>query len=159
MVYNPYVAERGGRHGGALIVLLLRRVYMPEIPKSSIGISHGNGKLKKAAPKYRPPRNDEWGRKMHNLNLYRMSDEWMERCELVKARDNHQCVICASMENIEVHHLTYCDVFHEPLHHLVTVCQKCHTGKSGSIHYDENGKRRKNWKKYNPKPVLPKGEK
>jgi len=88
--------------------------------------------------------------KKRKLANYRLSDAWRELAGRVKERDNMACVICAKERMLEVHHLTYTDVGKEPMHHLVTLCHDCHH----AIHYTENNKRRKDWKKYNPSPVI-----
>jgi 5-methylcytosine-specific restriction endonuclease McrA len=88
------------------------------------------------------------------LQQYRLSPEWREKRRLVLDRDG-ECQVCGRIEGLEVHHLTYENACDEPLHHLVAVCTGCHH----AIHYDKNGRRRRDWKKYNPPPVLPEGEK
>lgn len=117
------------------------------------------GGLPKAVPKQHksiPTRRKDkkWQSELRKLQTYRMTEKWQEKCRQVKDRDDHACKICGSMERLEVHHLTYCNVFDEPLHHLITVCYECHVGRGGSIHYDNFGKRRRDWKAHNPKPVL-----
>lgn len=53
------------------------------------------------------------------------SDEWKEVAEMVKERDNHKCVICGSIENLNAHHLRYrADRLDED--DIITVCGNCH---------------------------------
>lgn len=40
--------------------------------------------------------------------------------------DGHACVLCRSTEHLEVHHLSYDRLGHEPLFDLRTLCHDCH---------------------------------
>lgn len=42
-------------------------------------------------------------------------------------RDNHQCVVCNSTYMLNVHHLTYRNVYNEQDKDLITLCHKCHS--------------------------------
>lgn len=42
-------------------------------------------------------------------------------------RDNHQCVVCNSSYMLNVHHLTYRNVYNEQDKDLITLCHKCHS--------------------------------
>lgn len=44
----------------------------------------------------------------------------------VFARDHYRCVVCESMDYLQVHHLTYDNVYHEELEDLITLCRQCH---------------------------------
>ena len=89
--------------------------------------------------------------KLNKLHKYRVSEAWHDMAKRTKDRDGHECKICGKVDMLEVHHLTYCDACHEKPHHLITLCHDCHH----AIHYDGD-KRRRDWKRLNPKPVLPK---
>lgn len=84
------------------------------------------------------------------LFRYRKTDAWLQKRQLVLNRDGHECKVCGKIKRLQVHHLTYDMLFREPLEHLITLCFECHE----SVHFDKNGKRRRDWKQYNPKPVL-----
>ena len=58
---------------------------------------------------------------------YMQSPEWKHKRALVLARDNFQCRICSSPSNLQVHHLSYKNLYHEPLSDLATLCGDCHT--------------------------------
>ena len=90
-----------------------------------------------------------WEFKYHRYKAYMTTVAWANKRRQVLERDSHECQICGRCDATNVHHLTYSSVGNEPLHHLVTLCTDCHH----AIHYDESGKRRKNWKRFNPKPV------
>lgn len=57
---------------------------------------------------------------------YLHSKEWAAKRFLVLYRDGFRCSICGSTEELNVHHKTYQNVFHEPLSDLITLCRKCH---------------------------------
>jgi predicted transcriptional regulator len=57
---------------------------------------------------------------------YLLSDEWKDKANKVKERDGNQCVQCGSDKQLEVHHLTYDNIYEEPLEDLVTLCHTCH---------------------------------
>jgi len=85
---------------------------------------------------------------------YLMSAEWQVLRRRIMARDGFSCRICGKEEKLAVHHLTYDRLGREKDEDLITLCggdDGCHR----AIHYDDNGKRRKGWKKYNPPPILP----
>ena len=90
----------------------------------------------------------EWEQHLRKLTLYRCTVEWSELRERVLERDGHECQDsnCKGLhgEFLEVHHLTYRNVFKEPLEDMATVCKDCHK----RIHYDEYGRRRQNWKEF-----------
>lgn len=130
---------------------------MPKMSKSDVNkfyaTKYGGKALPKAIPKLRKRRKDiEWDKKLYQLNEYRVSDAWRAMCQRIKDRDGHECRVCGNMQELEVHHMTYANLYNEPLHHLITLCHSCHH----AIHYDDKGKRRRDWKRWNPKPVLDK---
>jgi len=94
----------------------------------------------------------DWKAQLRKLENYRMSPEWGIIKQRIKDRDGHRCIVCGRTDHLEVHHLHYDNVFCEEDEDLVTLCggkDGCHRG----IHYDENGKRRRDWKRFNPPPV------
>ena len=57
---------------------------------------------------------------------------------MIKERDNYECQICSSKENIEAHHIE--SIYNNPIESLdldngVTLCKECHRQK---IHKDIN---------------------
>ena len=57
---------------------------------------------------------------------YLKTDDWKKKRHLVMARDKQTCQACLEESAIEVHHLTYDQIFNEYLFDLVSVCRKCH---------------------------------
>jgi 5-methylcytosine-specific restriction endonuclease McrA len=57
---------------------------------------------------------------------YLASPAWAELRGLVLLRDCYRCVVCWATEGLEVHHLTYERLGHEPLSDLITLCAKHH---------------------------------
>ena len=56
------------------------------------------------------------------------SDKWqIKRAQRMKI-DNYMCK-CGATENLEVHHITYKNLFDEPMIDLETLCHKCHEEK------------------------------
>ena len=89
-----------------------------------------------------------WDAEIRKLENYRLSTEWLAIKRRIRERDGHECVICGRGDRLDIHHLHYDNVFHEEDADLVTLCHGCHK----AIHYDKNGKRRRNWKRFNPPP-------
>lgn len=59
-------------------------------------------------------------------NKYLLSIEWANvRIELFNSRGK-KCEKCSSKKRIEVHHLTYENIFHEEPKDLIILCNECH---------------------------------
>ena len=56
---------------------------------------------------------------------YLESDEWKERRKAVLKRDKNKCRFCGKKAT-HIHHLTYKNIFQEPLYDLVSLCNGCH---------------------------------
>ena len=78
---------------------------------------------KKSAPKKRRLK-----KVLSPYQQYLKSSKWKKISKAVKERDNNQCVKCQSKENLNVHHLTYDNIFNEQdyLEDLTCVCKTCH---------------------------------
>jgi 5-methylcytosine-specific restriction endonuclease McrA len=57
---------------------------------------------------------------------YLQSPEWRIRAEDAKHRGRWECALCASHENLEVHHRTYVRLGRELPSDLVVLCRRCH---------------------------------
>lgn len=77
-------------------------------------------------------------------NEYLKSDDWFQKRKL---RRNHKtgstCSLCHSMENLEVHHLVYKNLFDVEQKDLRVLCRMCHLRvhdlyKSGKIRFRNN---------------------
>jgi 5-methylcytosine-specific restriction endonuclease McrA len=58
--------------------------------------------------------------------LYRCSQTWKDKRQKVHDRDKNICQLCKIEASEEVHHLTYKNIFKEPLEDLIAVCTNCH---------------------------------
>jgi hypothetical protein len=58
--------------------------------------------------------------------LYLTSETWKKKRQAIHDRDNNICRICANEASTEVHHLTYKNIYNEPLEDLIAVCNTCH---------------------------------
>ena len=57
---------------------------------------------------------------------YLNSDIWKLKRTKVLERDNNICQACLTNKANEVHHLTYENLYDEPLFQLISVCSRCH---------------------------------
>lgn len=61
---------------------------------------------------------------------------WLPHWAKVKhdraSRDGHRCVLCWSVDELRCHHVSYANIFNEPLEDLLTLCDGCH----GRVHKD-----------------------
>ena len=67
---------------------------------------------------------------------YIRSDEWRERRAAVMRRCGGLCEGCHNARAIQVHHLTYCNLFDEPLSDLKALCNRCHELEHGILDSD-----------------------
>lgn len=54
---------------------------------------------------------------------------WLKKRNVILERDHHQCVLCGSEYNLQVHHTKYSNdkkAWEYPNSDLVTLCEKCH---------------------------------
>lgn len=56
------------------------------------------------------------------------SKYWEEIRKIVLKRDNYRCILCGSLDNLQVHHNTYRHLKneHNHLETLDTLCRNCH---------------------------------
>lgn len=74
-----------------------------------------------------------------DYRAYLRSPTWKKRRLQVFARANYRCEECGTpmkivnrllgTVNLQVHHKTYRNVFHEPLDDLICLCDECHKSK------------------------------
>lgn len=84
-------------------------------------LSSGKGKTKK--PKKSKRKNKKAKDKYRN---YLKSDAWAQlKIDLYNQRGRN-CEICGSSRRLEVHHLTYKNVYKEEPEDLLILCRKCH---------------------------------
>lgn len=62
---------------------------------------------------------------------YLKSNEWAQiKLDLYESRCK-QCEVCESKRNVQVHHLTYKNVFNEEPEDLILLCKNCHEKEHG----------------------------
>ena len=68
-------------------------------------------------------KNDEaWDK----YNEYLNSEKWKIKRKKVLERDNYLCQACLTNRAEQIHHLTYNNIYDEPLYELISVCKRCH---------------------------------
>lgn len=60
---------------------------------------------------------------------YLKSPQWKSKRQELFNERGKRCESCGRTENIQVHHLTYRNVFNENLEDLQVLCKKCHSKK------------------------------
>lgn len=66
-----------------------------------------------------------WGMVM-TYEEYINSTQWKHK-RLVRLKiDKFQCRTCRNDKDLEVHHVTYDNLFNEPMEDLITLCKQCH---------------------------------
>jgi len=58
---------------------------------------------------------------------YLFTKHWIVVRRLALERANHRCSICESTHSLQVHHLTYDNLWHEYANDLTVLCDSCHT--------------------------------
>ena len=64
--------------------------------------------------------------KWNEYQSYLQSDKWLLKRKKVLERDKHLCQACLTNKANQVHHLTYQNIYDEPLFELISVCPRCH---------------------------------
>ena len=64
--------------------------------------------------------------KLYKYQVYLNSPTWKHKRQQVHDRDKNICQLCKIETSEEVHHLTYKNIFKEPLEDLIAVCASCH---------------------------------
>ena len=58
-----------------------------------------------------------------------LDDRWQIKSYEIKQRDDYECQICGSFEQLNVHHVTYIKdklPWDYPYNYLITLCKNCH---------------------------------
>lgn len=75
---------------------------------------------------YRRDAEDEKSQRANDYKAYLLTKDWADRRTAVFQRDNYLCQGCRINRAVQVHHLTYKNIFREPLFDLVAICKSCH---------------------------------
>lgn len=59
-------------------------------------------------------------------NTYLKSEHWKKRRAGALYKANFHCQCCGETENLQVHHLSYKNIWHELDNDLKVVCRSCH---------------------------------
>lgn len=81
----------------------------------------------------------EQTKELFDKEAYLQSMEWRLKRVSVLQRDGYQCQICFTIDNLNVHHITYDNLGREPLSDLVTLCECHHTELHEKLGYERTG--------------------
>ena len=81
----------------------------------------------------------------YRKHAYLNSIEWKQRRHSVLVRDQYTCQICNSTSNLQVHHMSYKNLFHEPLDDLITLCDTCHANIHNTFGYPQTVEQYQQW--------------
>lgn len=124
--------------GGKLSSRSLHKYAMSLEAKGYLGVSKNKNNfytfsLKVTTPKKEPQtRKEEYCQQLeHPL--------WLKKRDVILERDHHQCALCGSTTNLQVHHIRYSQgkkAWEYPNAVLLTLCNECHQ----KVHSDPNHK-------------------
>ena len=95
--------------------------------------------------RYKPINDIELVAFRYRKHAYLKSIEWKKLRHSVLVRDNYTCQICNSSANLHVHHMSYRNLFHEPLDDLITLCNTCHTNIHETFGYPQTVEQYQQW--------------
>ena len=72
------------------------------------------------------PGHENGSKFFHNKEEYYNSEEWQEKRLVVLHRAKYQCEKCGANLKLDIHHLTYKNLYHEPPEDLMALCRACH---------------------------------
>lgn len=128
---NYYVqCITSGRRGSAVAKQKLTEQERQEAARYKINLEQS----REAADRMYADRDRQWRETKHEqavewwraYDQYLLSAAWANKRTAVLARDAFVCQSCRERRAVQVHHLTYRHLFHEPLFDLVAVCVTCH---------------------------------
>jgi 5-methylcytosine-specific restriction endonuclease McrA len=64
--------------------------------------------------------------RVYKYLTYLQSDKWKAKRTLVLIRDHNLCQQCRIEPALDIHHLTYDNLYNEPLEDLQSLCRECH---------------------------------
>jgi uncharacterized protein YlaI len=57
---------------------------------------------------------------------YYATPHWISARALRLEKDSHRCVLCWNVDSLRCHHVSYANLFNEPIVDLLTLCDGCH---------------------------------
>src|SRR5690349_1922300 len=72
---------------------------------------------------------------------YIASPQWAKKRRAILKRDGYACQTCCETEQLEVHHKTYDNLFHEEPEDFITLCHWCHEAVTSTIRSRRYGPR------------------
>lgn len=72
-----------------------------------------------------------------NYSGYLQTKKWARKRSRILRRDKNRCQACGSTRFLQIHHLSYINIYNERDDDLITVCDLCHTELH--IYEKENG--------------------
>lgn len=72
---------------------------------------------------------------------YLKTPEWKKKSIDRKKIDEYRCQMCGKPYDLNVPHITYIHVYHEPMDDLITLCSCCHK----KVHEEMKWEGRKSW--------------
>ncbi len=76
-------------------------------------------------------------RRIGDYAAYLRSDWWQARRAAFLAK-HPRCMLCRRTRDLEVHHITYENLWHEPDEDLVVLCRRCHARHHGTRRPGDN---------------------
>lgn len=75
-------------------------------------------------------------------SAYLKTDRWKKKRDKVLRRDGYCCVLCTSIQDLEIHHRTYIRLYRERIGDLTTLCKRCHDGVTTMLRERKHYRRR-----------------
>ena len=70
-------------------------------------------------------------KRLRKYHKYLLSDEWAQLKIDIFAARGKSCERCGSKSSVQVHHLTYKNIFNEEPEDLLILCRNCHKDEHG----------------------------
>lgn len=74
-----------------------------------------------------------WYRAVYLKSLHWKFKRWQKKMSFALSGRVVACEKCGSQRNLQIHHISYKHLYHEPLDELQIVCGYCHRKGSGRI--------------------------
>jgi len=81
---------------------------------------------------------NDTGEKVLNYSEYLNTKHWVALRSKFKSKQVKECVMCGSIKNLNIHHMTYERLGNENFDDLVFLCKDCHTKLHEAIDTDKS---------------------